>query len=93
MKVSFVLYFSTIKLSFPYCTFLAVQNQAFCLQVLIEYFTFFQNFLVFLALRGLVGIGEASYSTIAPTIIADLFVKTKRSRMLSVFYFATPVGR
>nr|XP_002119843.1 protein spinster homolog 1 isoform X1 [Ciona intestinalis] len=50
------------------------------------------HFLLFLVLRGLVGIGEASYSTIAPTIIADLFVKEKRTNMLSVFYFAIPVG-
>ncbi|XP_059499090.1 protein spinster homolog 1 [Stegostoma tigrinum] len=42
--------------------------------------------------RGLVGIGEASYSTIAPTVIADLFVGDLRSRMLSIFYFAIPVG-
>ena len=44
-------------------------------------------------MRAMVGIGEASYSTIAPTIIADLFVKDKRSKALSVFYFAIPVGR
>lgn len=47
---------------------------------------------LFLFTRGLVGVGEASYSTIAPTIIADLFVADQRSRMLSVFYFAIPVG-
>lgn len=39
------------------------------------------------------GIGEASYSTVAPTIIADLFTSDMRSRMLMVFYFAIPVGR
>ncbi len=39
------------------------------------------------------GVGEASYSTIAPTLIADLFVADQRSRMLSIFYFAIPVGR
>uniref|UniRef100_H2ZMR3 Major facilitator superfamily (MFS) profile domain-containing protein n=1 Tax=Ciona savignyi TaxID=51511 RepID=H2ZMR3_CIOSA len=50
------------------------------------------HFVLFLGMRGLVGIGEASYSTIAPTIIADLFVKEKRTNMLSVFYFAIPVG-
>ncbi|XP_014679784.1 PREDICTED: protein spinster homolog 1-like, partial [Priapulus caudatus] len=50
------------------------------------------HFYAFLVLRGLVGIGEASYSTIAPTIIADLFTKNKRSQMLMVFYFAIPVG-
>ena len=44
-------------------------------------------------LRGLVGIGEASYSTVAPTIIADLFVGDHRSKALSLFYFAIPCGR
>ena len=39
------------------------------------------------------GIGEASYSTIAPTILADLFAKDMRTKMLSIFYFAIPVGR
>ena len=38
------------------------------------------------------GIGEASYATIAPTIIADLFPAEKRLRMLSVFYMAMPIG-
>lgn len=39
------------------------------------------------------GVGEASYSTIAPTIISDMFVKDVRSKMLALFYFAIPVGR
>lgn len=55
--------------------------------------TLFQTFGWFLLFRALVGIGEASYSTIAPTIISDLFVKNMRSKMLAVFYFAIPVGR
>lgn len=46
----------------------------------------------FLACRAMVGIGEASYSTIAPTIISDMFVKDMRSKMLALFYFAIPVG-
>ncbi|ELU07902.1 hypothetical protein CAPTEDRAFT_179917 [Capitella teleta] len=50
------------------------------------------KFWLFLLMRALVGVGEASYSTIAPTIIADLFVKTQRTKALSVFYFAIPVG-
>ncbi|NP_705949.2 protein spinster homolog 1 [Danio rerio] len=50
------------------------------------------HFWALLLTRGLVGVGEASYSTIAPTIIADLFVKEKRTNMLSIFYFAIPVG-
>lgn len=50
------------------------------------------HFWALLVTRGLVGVGEASYSTIAPTLIADLFVKEQRTRMLTVFYFAIPVG-
>ncbi|XP_065136733.1 protein spinster homolog 1 isoform X3 [Paramisgurnus dabryanus] len=50
------------------------------------------HFWALLLTRGLVGVGEASYSTIAPTIIADLFIKEKRTNMLSIFYFAIPVG-
>uniref|UniRef100_H3CLY6 Protein spinster homolog 1 n=1 Tax=Tetraodon nigroviridis TaxID=99883 RepID=H3CLY6_TETNG len=49
-------------------------------------------FWLLLLTRGLVGVGEASYSTIAPTIIADLYVKERRTNMLSFFYFAIPVG-
>ncbi|KAG8193917.1 hypothetical protein JTE90_011472 [Oedothorax gibbosus] len=46
----------------------------------------------FMFTRALVGTGEASYSTIAPTVIADLFTDSARTRMLSLFYFAIPVG-
>uniref|UniRef100_A0A0N4Z3N5 MFS domain-containing protein n=1 Tax=Parastrongyloides trichosuri TaxID=131310 RepID=A0A0N4Z3N5_PARTI len=49
-------------------------------------------YIAFLLLRGVVGIGEASYATIAPTLIADLFTEEMRSRSLMIFYFATPVG-
>ncbi|XP_069470832.1 sphingosine-1-phosphate transporter SPNS2 isoform X1 [Ambystoma mexicanum] len=51
-----------------------------------------QYFWLLVLSRGLVGIGEASYSTIAPTIIGDLFTKNTRTLMLSVFYFAIPLG-
>jgi len=50
------------------------------------------DFWKFMACRAMVGIGEASYSTIAPTIISDMFVKNMRSKMLALFYFAIPVG-
>ena len=53
----------------------------------------FQDYGSFLAMRAIVGIGEASYSTIAPTIISDMFVKEARSKMLAIFYFAIPVDR
>jgi predicted MFS family arabinose efflux permease len=39
-----------------------------------------------------VGIGEASYATIAPTLVADLFPVERRGRMLSIFYLGLPVG-
>jgi len=47
---------------------------------------------VFITLRALVGVGEASYSTIAPTIIADMFTNEWRTGMLTIFYFAIPAG-
>ncbi|XP_063002493.1 protein spinster homolog 3 [Elgaria multicarinata webbii] len=47
---------------------------------------------LFFISRGLVGAGTASYSTVAPTIIADLFEKDHRTWMLSVFYIFIPVG-
>lgn len=46
----------------------------------------------FFFFRALVGTGEASYSTIAPTLIADLFPRSLRTKMLAFFYFAIPVG-
>jgi predicted MFS family arabinose efflux permease len=39
-----------------------------------------------------VGIGEASYAAIAPTLIADSFPLAKRGRMLSIFYVGLPFG-
>jgi MFS family permease len=42
--------------------------------------------------RSFVGIGEASYATVAPTIIADCFDTEHRGRALAVFYAAIPAG-
>lgn len=52
-----------------------------------------QQFWLLALLRGLVGTGEASYSTVAPTIISDLFTGGKRSIMICIFYIFIPVGR
>ena len=38
------------------------------------------------------GAGEASYITVAPAIMADLFSAQSRVRALSVFYIAVPIG-
>ncbi|HLW55442.1 MAG TPA: MFS transporter [Candidatus Angelobacter sp.] len=40
----------------------------------------------------IVGIGEASYATIAPSLVADLFPVERRGRMLSIFYLGLPLG-
>jgi MFS family permease len=40
----------------------------------------------------IVGVGEASYATIAPTLVADLFPVERRGRMVSIFYLGLPVG-
>ncbi|MGH7377013.1 MAG: spinster family MFS transporter [Candidatus Methylomirabilales bacterium] len=44
------------------------------------------------AARALVGIGEASFGTVGPTLIADAFPPERRGMMLSLFYMAIPVG-
>ena len=54
--------------------------------------SFMEDYYSFMTMRAIVGIGEASYTTIAPTIISDLFVKDMRSKALAIFYFAIPVG-
>jgi MFS transporter, Spinster family, sphingosine-1-phosphate transporter len=42
--------------------------------------------------RAFVGVGEASYVTIAPTIIDEVAPPARRGRWLSIFYVAIPVG-
>ena len=45
-----------------------------------------------LAARATVGIGEASFGTVSPGLIADFFPKESRGRILAWFYVAIPVG-
>ncbi|VDO45277.1 unnamed protein product [Haemonchus placei] len=52
-----------------------------------------EYFWLFLLFRGIVGVGEASYSNVVPSMISDMFTGTIRSRMYMIFYFAVPVGR
>ena len=42
--------------------------------------------------RAVLGIGEATYGVIAPTLLMDLYARDKRSRVLSWFYLAMPLG-
>ncbi|CAJ0589033.1 unnamed protein product [Cylicocyclus nassatus] len=50
------------------------------------------KFWLFLVFRGIVGVGEASYAIVSPSLIADMFTSQNRSKMLMVFYFAIPCG-
>jgi MFS family permease len=51
-----------------------------------------RNMVGLLAARALVGVGEASYATIAPTVIDDVAPADKRAGWLAIFYAAMPVG-
>lgn len=45
-----------------------------------------------LAARAVVGVGEASYATIAPTIIDDIAPSKSKGRWLAIFFAASPIG-
>jgi MFS family permease len=42
--------------------------------------------------RSVIGIGEAGFGVVSPTLISDFFSREKRGRMLAFFYVAIPVG-
>ena len=42
--------------------------------------------------RILVGLGEASYATMSPSLLSDVFPSEKRNNALTIFYAAIPVG-
>jgi MFS family permease len=51
-----------------------------------------QTFTLLVLTRCFVGIGEAGYGPVAPTIISDLYPIERRGAVLSWFYMAIPVG-
>ena len=53
---------------------------------------FSTGFTSLLIARAAVGIGEAAYATLAPSVLADFFPPERRNRVFTVFYVATPVG-
>ena len=53
---------------------------------------FVHSYQALLLRHTLVGVGEASFVTIGPTIVADLFPESVRGRVLGIFYLAIPVG-
>jgi len=50
------------------------------------------GFMMMLLTRCLVGIGEAAYGPVAPSMISDLFPIRVRGKVISCFYLAIPVG-
>src|SRR5208283_245857 len=53
---------------------------------------FAATFAAMIAFRVLVGLGEASYATISPSLISDSYAPAKRNNALTIFYVAIPVG-
>ncbi len=50
------------------------------------------GFAMLLFFRVLVGLGEASYATVSPSLISDTFEPARRNNALTIFYVAIPVG-
>jgi MFS transporter, Spinster family, sphingosine-1-phosphate transporter len=50
------------------------------------------TFATMVATRVAVGLGEASYATLSPTIIDDIAPAGRKDRWLAIFYVAIPVG-
>ena len=50
------------------------------------------GFGMLLATRCLVGIGEAAYGPVAPSMLCDLYPQSRRGQIMSFFYMAIPVG-
>jgi len=51
-----------------------------------------RNFTQLMTARAAVGVGEAAYTTIAPSLLADYFPIDRRGRTFAIFYMAIPVG-
>jgi MFS family permease len=50
------------------------------------------TFGVLLFARCLVGVGEASYAVVTPSLISDLYPADRRARAMAMFYAAIPLG-
>ncbi len=50
------------------------------------------TYFIMFACRVMVGVGEAAYGPIAPTIISDMYPVQRRGAVLAWFYVAIPVG-
>jgi MFS transporter, Spinster family, sphingosine-1-phosphate transporter len=53
---------------------------------------FATSFGALLVARASVGIGEAAYGTIAPSLLSDYYPADRRGRIMAIFFCAIPVG-
>lgn len=51
-----------------------------------------RNMFQLLVARALVGVGEAAYGTVGPSLLADYYPRERRGRAFAVFFMAIPVG-
>lgn len=54
--------------------------------------SFAKYFWQFLLLRSAIGVGEASFAVLAPSIIADLYSGTERTNVLALYCSSIPLG-
>ena len=50
------------------------------------------SFMTLFAARAAVGVGEAAYVTIAPSLLSDYYPARQRARVMGIFFCAIPVG-
>src|ERR1700684_1357414 len=50
------------------------------------------NFASLFVARASVGVGEAGYVTIGPSLLSDYFSRNQRGRVMAIFFCAIPVG-
>ena len=50
------------------------------------------NFMSLFVARASVGVGEAAYVTIGPSLLSDYFPRNQRGRVMAIFFCAIPVG-
>ena len=53
---------------------------------------FAPTYISMILFRVLVGLGEASYATVSPSLISDSYAPEKRNNAITIFYVAIPVG-
>ena len=50
------------------------------------------TFAALVVARALIGVGEASYTVVTPSLLSDFYPTGQRARVLSIFYAAIPIG-